>query len=88
MTDRAGLAGKATAIHVDQHIVAALQIGERQRLTNGHLQGLQTEVVVDIAAIDDHLAVARNEANTSNGLFAAADRLILNLCHVTNSPSC
>ena len=88
MTNRAGLSCQTTAINVDQHIVAALQIGECQRLTNGHLQGFKTKVIVDIAAVNDHLAVARNEANTSNGLFAAADRLILNLCHVTNSPSC
>ena len=55
MTDRAGLAGETAAIDV-YHDVIAGNLGQFQGLTNGHFEGFITEIVVDIAAIDDDFA--------------------------------
>ena len=58
MTDSAGLAGNAAACDGDNNVNLAQQIGGDQGLTNDQLQGLQTEVIVDITAVDDNGAGA------------------------------
>ena len=68
MTDSAGLAGNAAACDGDNNVNLAQHISGDQGLTDDQLQGLQTEVVVDLTAIDDDGAGAvLVNANTGNG---------------------
>ena len=53
MTDSASLAGHAAASDSDNQVNLANQVGSDQGLTNQQLQGVQAEVFVDIAAVDD-----------------------------------
>jgi len=73
MTDRASLARKATAANVHQHIEAAAHVGENEGLTNGHLQGFQTEIIINIALVDHNLAIAGHETYAGNRRLAAAN---------------
>ena len=50
VTDSAGLAGNAAAGDGDNDVNLAQHVGGDQGLTDDQLQGLQTEVVVDVAA--------------------------------------
>ena len=75
VADSASLTGNTAAGNADDDIVLALQAQQDQRRTDDQLQGLQTEVVVDITIVDGDLAGAGVNANAGNGiisLFAAA----------------
>ena len=52
MTDGAGLAGNAAACNGANDVNGAQGVGGNQRLTNDQLQGVQAEVLVDVAAVD------------------------------------
>ena len=52
-TDSAGLTGNAAAGDSDNDVNLAQQIGGDQGLTNDQLQRVKTEVIVDVAAVDD-----------------------------------
>ena len=56
MADSASLAGTATADDVDDNVELALVLSQNERAVGEQLQGLQTKVVVDVAAIDDDRA--------------------------------
>ena len=81
MTDCAGLTGKSAAINIHKNIITSLETRENERLTDRHLQGFKSEIIINVTTVDNDLSITRNEANTGNGLFTAANRLILNLCH-------
>ena len=61
VTQSAGLAGNAAALHGSNDVHLAQGIGGVQGLTDHHLQGLQTEVIVDVAAVDGDGAGAVGE---------------------------
>ena len=87
MTDGAGLAGNAAAADGDDNVNLAQQVGGDQGLTDDHLQGVQTEVVVDVAAVDGDVtgAVLVNADTGDGGLPAAGAVEILSLALVHNS---
>ena len=64
MTDSAGLTGNAAAGDGDNDVNLAQHVGGDQGLTNDQLQGLQTEVIVDVA-----------ESQLKNGVIDATDLL-------------
>ena len=86
VTDSAGLTGNAAAGDGDNNINLAGHIGGNQRLIDDQLQGVQTEVVVDLAAVDDDGAGAvLINANTGDGGLPTAGAvviLLLALVHV------
>ena len=51
VADSASLTGNTAAGNADDDIVLALQAQQDQRRTDDQLQGLQTEVVVDVTAL-------------------------------------
>ena len=53
MADSTGLTGYAAAGDGDNNVNLAQQIGGDQRLTDDQLQGVQTEILVDVTAVDD-----------------------------------
>ena len=68
VTDSAGLAGNAATCDGDNDVNLAHQVGGDQGLTDDQLQGLQTEVIVDVAAIDDDgTGAVLVDANAGNG---------------------
>ena len=73
MTDSASLTGNTATGDGDNQVDLANQVSSDQGLIDNQLQGLQTEVIVDVAAIDDDGAGAvLVDANTGNtGLTAA-----------------
>ena len=85
VTDSAGLAGNAAACDGDNHVNLANQVGSNQGLVHDQLQGLQTEVVVDVAAVDDDGAgavlVDANACNRGLTTAGAVELLLLALVH-------
>ena len=69
----AGVAGEAAAGYGALYVELALGAGYFERLTANHLQGLETEVVVDGAVVDlDLTGAAREKTNAGNrGLSSA-----------------
>ena len=91
VTQGAGLTGNAAAFHGSNDIHLAQGIGGGQGLTDDHLQGLQTEVLVDIAAVDGDIAgTVLKQMHAGNGGLAAAGAVlvgILGLIHSSFPPS-
>ena len=58
MTDSACLAGKSAAAYVDYDIKSVCCICKNKRLANNNLEGLKTEVLVDVSLIYSDLAAA------------------------------
>ena len=68
MTDSAGLAGNTAACNGNNNVDLADQIGGDQGLIYDQLQGVQTEVVVDLTAVDDDgTGAVLINANTGDG---------------------
>ena len=90
VTDSAGLTGNAAAGDGDNDVDLAQQVGGDQGLTDDQLQGLQTEVVVDVAAVDDDGAgavlVNANAGNTGLTTASAVKLLLLALVHSVLPP--
>ena len=89
VADSASLAGNTAARNADDDIVLALQAQQDQRRTDDQLQGLQTEVVVDITIVDGDLAGAGVNANAGNGILTttSAVEIRFGFVHVRLPPS-
>ena len=73
MTDSAGLAGNAAAVNGCFDIDLADGAGGDQRLTDDELQGLKTEVIVDITAVyGDSAGAVGDEVDARDGLLSAS----------------
>ena len=73
MADSTGLTGYAAAGDGDNDVNLAQQIGGDQRLTDDQLQGVQTEILVDVTAVDDDgTGAVLVNANTGNGGLTTA----------------
>ena len=78
MTDGACLAGDAAAFDGADQIDLAQKVGSSQRLTDNHLQGIETEVVVDVTAVDgDSAGTALIQANAGDGRLATAGAVLI-----------
>ena len=80
MTDSAGLAGEATADYVYKNIIFVFCLGQFLRLVYDQLQGFQTKIIIHFAAVDDHFAFTRYQADTGNGRFATTSRAVYYFC--------
>ena len=69
MADSASLTGNTAAGNADDDVILALEAQQDQRRADDQLQGLQTEVVVDVTVIDGDLASALINANAGNGIL-------------------
>ena len=85
VTDRARLAGEAAALAVDEHVILAQGVGQNQRLTNDGLEGFVAEILLEVALIDDDIALAGNETNASDRLFSSANGVEASTIHVSSS---
>ena len=86
VTQGAGLAGNAAAFHGSNNVHLAQGIGGGQRLTDDHLQGLQTEVLVDVAAIDGDIAgTVLKQMHAGNGGLAAANTILVGILGLIQS---
>ena len=73
VTDCASLAGNTAASNSNNNVNLANQVRSDQGLTDNQLQGVQTKVIVDVAAIDgDHAGAVLVNANTGNGGLTTA----------------
>ena len=78
MTDSASLASNTAASDGNNDVNLANQLGGVQGLTNDQLQGLQTEVIVDVAAVDDDgTGAVLVYTNTGNGGLTAAGAVVI-----------
>ena len=72
MPDGTGLTRQAAAIHVDQDI-KSVAAGKNQRLPNGHLKRLQSEILINIALVNGDLPITGNQSDAGNGLLPTAN---------------
>src|SRR5690606_11865394 len=72
VADRAGLAGGATPVDADEHVVGAVELEDLQRLVDQLLVDLVREVVLQRAAVDLPLAGARDDPDPGHRLLATA----------------
>ena len=92
VADGAGLAGNAAAGNGGLDVNLADGAGGDQGLTDDELQGIQTEVVVDITAVDgDRAGAVGDEVNAGNGGLSAAGAVHIGLlaligCHISLPP--
>ena len=87
MADSASLAGNTATSDGNNDVDLANQIGSNQRLINDQLQGVQTEIVVDLAAVDDDGAGAvLINANTGDGGLPTAGAVVILLLALVHIP--
>jgi hypothetical protein len=92
VADGAGLAGHAAALDGGFDVNLAHGVGGDQGLTNDELQGLETEVIVDLTAVDgDDAAAVGDEVNAGHGGLPTAGAVHIGLlgligCHIRLPP--
>ena len=80
VAQRTGLAGHAAALDGGNDVHFAQGVGGVQRLTDDHLQRLQTEILVDAAAVDgDGAGAVLKQVHTGNGGLAAAGAVLVGI---------
>ena len=70
--DRAGLAGGAAAGAVDEDVEFTAGVGDFEGAEDGFAIALFGEVIVELALIDENLAVAGRNADAGDGALSAA----------------
>ena len=90
MTDSAGLTGDAAAGDGGNDVHLAQLLGGSQGLTDQQLQGLQTEVLVDVTAVDgDRTGAVLEQVHTGHGGLPTAGAIeirLLALIHASLPP--
>ncbi len=86
MTDSAGLTGDTAAVSDNQDVVFACSLSKSKRLFNDQLQCFQTEVIIQIAFVDNDSSFTRHETYTCYRVFTTTGSIVLNLCHETVLP--
>ena len=89
VADSASLAGNTAAGNADDDVILALEAQQDQRRADDQLQGLQTEVVVDVTVVDGDLASALVDAHAGNGILTttSAVEIRFGFVHVRLPPS-
>ena len=78
VTDGACLTGDAAAFDGADQVDLAQKVSGSQRLTDDHLQGIETEIIVDIATVDGNGAgAALIQANAGDGRLATAGAVLI-----------
>ena len=86
VTQSAGLTGHAAALDSGIDVNFSHGVGGDQGLTNDELQGLETEVIVDIAAVDgDAAGAALEQMNARDGGLATARAVEIRLLGLIHS---
>ncbi len=86
MADGAGLAGHAAAGDGGNDVHLAQGVGSGQGLANQQLQGLQAEVIVDVAAVDgDRAGAVGEQMHPGHGGLAAAGAIQIRLLALIHS---
>ena len=92
VADGAGLTGHAAALDSGIDVNFSHGVGGDQGLTNDELQGLETEVIVDLTAVDgDNAAAVGDEVNAGHGGLPTAGTVHIGLlgligCHIRLPP--
>ena len=89
MADCASLTGNTAAGNADDDVILALKAQQDQRRADDQLQGLQTEVAVDVTVVDGDLAGAGVNANAGNGILTttSAVEIRFGFLHIQLPPS-
>ena len=72
MADGACLSGHAAACNAANYVKLLVGLGQRKRLTNDELEGLKTEIIVDVAVVDGDFAGALIQSYAGNRAFSSA----------------
>ena len=82
----AGLTGNAAAFNGGNDVDLAELLGSGERLTDDHLQGLETEILVDVAAVDgDGAGAVLEEVNAGDGGLSTAGAVQIRLLGLIHS---
>ena len=86
MTQSAGLAGHAAALDGGNDVDLAELLRSGEGLTDDHLQGLETEILVDVAAVDgDGAGAVLKQVHTGDGGLAAASAVLVGILRLIHS---
>ena len=80
VTDSTCLAGEATTVNVSNDVELTLSLGYAEGLVNDELKSIESEVIVDISAVDGDNTGAGIETNSCNGLFSSTCAVEIGLC--------
>jgi len=80
VADCACLTGDTATVYEGDDIKRTLGTGNAEGLVNDELQGLKTEVLVDVTLVDGDSTRARNDANASYRLLSSAGAVEIGLC--------
>ena len=72
MTDSTCLAGETAAANVCDDVELAFRSGNAEGLVDDELHGFQTEVVVDVTAVDGDDTGTGKDADSCGGLLSSA----------------
>ena len=82
----AGLTGHAAALDGGNDVDLAELLGSGEGLTDDHLQGLETEILVDVAAVDgDSASAVLEEVNAGDGGLSTAGAVQIRLLGLIHS---
>ena len=84
----AGLPAQTAATYIHQNVHVAAGLGQFQGLTNRHLEGFQTEILVQIALVDQNLTVAGDQTDTGDGRLTTSHGIVLNFRHFVSLLPC
>ena len=86
MTQSTGLTGHAAALNGGNDVHLTQGSGGVQGLTNDHLQGLQTEVIVDVTTVDgDGAGAVFEQVHTGHGGLATASTVLIGILGLIHS---
>src|ERR1700722_12320616 len=79
---RAGLTRRSAACGGDQNIEFIGRFRSQQRLSPGGTRGFAREIVIELAAVNLDVALARPQKHSGHRAFAATRTKMLNQCHL------
>src|SRR5882724_6724552 len=82
VTDRAGLAGDAAAIHAHADVELVHGLHRFERLTHDHPAGFAAEELIERPVVDGDRALAGAQVDAGGGGLAPAGAVIRGGCHV------
>ena len=86
VTQSAGLTGNAAAFDGGNDVDLAELLGGDQGLTDDHLQGLETKVIVDVTAVDgDGAGAVLEQMHAGDGGLSAAGAVEIRLLRLIHS---
>ena len=80
VADSASLTGETTAVYASDDVELTLGTGGSEGLVDDQLEGVKTEVLVNVTTIDGDYARTGNDANACDRLLTSAGSVKIGFC--------